>query len=355
MQKKFDDSQKWVYGQSVMDDRVTLETVAKEAGVSQSTVSRVLNQPSKVNARTRRDVYAALDRHGYQPRGQIRNEEERKHIIGVAIHDFHLSLFADLFRALEEELSPSTYDLMIINMHGERDVHAFFREHTEYRDKIDALIAFSASLEREGADYLESIGMPVVLMQGRCQHAKSISTNNFLGGHDAAAHLLACGYVRPAFVGWNRRDHRLTARYSGFRTALEETGIDVASLATSYQPLSVEGGYAAAEELFSGSGTPPDSVFFACDSMAVGGLRYLRRAGIQVPGTVGVIGFDDIEAASAVGLTTMKQFIDRKAHMAISYLIARLEGAQREVDFEEVSISPLLVQRETTELRRTRN
>ncbi|MFP4509974.1 MAG: LacI family DNA-binding transcriptional regulator [Spirochaetaceae bacterium] len=338
-----------------MDDRVTLETVAKEAGVSQSTVSRVLNQPSKVNERTRRDVYAALDRHGYRPRAQVRDTDARKYIIGVAIHDFHLSLFADLFRALEDELSPSTYDLMIINMRGERDVHAFFRNHSEYRDKIDALIAFSATLEREGADYLESIGMPVVLMQGRCQHAKSISTNNFLGGHDAAAHLLACGYQKPAFVGWRRRDHRLTARYSGFRTALEEAGIDAATLATSYKPLSVEGGYAAAEELFSGPATPPDSIFFACDSMAIGGLRYLRRAGVQVPGSVGVIGFDDIEAASAVGLTTMKQFIDRKAHMAISYLLSRLEGAEREVDFEEVSISPLLVQRETTEMRKNRD
>lgn len=337
-----------------MDDRVTLETIAKEAGVSQSTVSRVLNQPSMVNARTRKDVYAALDRHGYQPRAQLRDPETRKHIIGVAIHDFHLSVFADLFRALEEELSPSSYDLMIINMHGERDVHAFFRQHTEYRDKIDALIAFSASLEQDGADYLESIGMPVVLMQSRCRHAKSISTNNFLGGHDAAAHLLECGYSRPAFVGWTRRDHRLTARYSGFRTALEEAGIHVETLPVVYEPLSVDGGYAAVEQLFNTSGERPDSVFFACDSMAIGGLRYLRRSGVRVPEEVGVIGFDDIEAASAVGLTTMKQFIDRKAHMAISYLLARLEGEVREIDFEEVSISPLLVRRETTEMRKTR-
>ena len=329
-----------------MEDRVTLETIARDAGVSQSTVSRVINQPALVNARTRRQVYAAIEKHGYTPQGVGRATSERKHVIGVAIHDFHLSVFADLFRALEDELAPSSYDLLIINMRGERDVYRYFRERVEYRDKIDALIAFSVELDRDGAEFFRSINMPVVLMQSRCSYAKSISTNNFLGGHDAAVHLLDCGYRRLGFVGWEKRDHRLTGRYSGFRSAIEEAGTATSNLPVAHAALSVEGGFEATEALLKTGGV--DGIFYACDSMAIGGLRYLRRHGICVPDHVGVIGFDDIEAASAVGLTTMQQFIEKKAGMGIEYLLGRLEGRIRETEHEEVSVSPRLVQRETT-------
>lgn len=329
-----------------MEDRVTLETIARDAGVSQSTVSRVLNQPALVNARTRQQVYAAIEKYGYAPQGVGRAANERKHVIGVAIHDFHLSVFADLFRALEDELAPSSYDLMIINMRGERDVYRYFRERVEYRDKIDALIAFSVELDRDGAEFFRSINMPVVLMQSRCSYAKSISTNNFLGGHDAAVHLLERGYRRIGFIGWEKRDHRLTARFSGFRTALEEAGIDTADMRSAFSTLSVEGGYEATEALLESDKL--DGIFYACDSMAIGGLRYLRRHGVRVPDDIGVVGFDDIEAASAVGLTTMQQFIEKKASMGIEYLLGRLEGRIRETEHEEVSVSPRLVQRETT-------
>ena len=330
-----------------MDERITLDRIAEEAGVSTSTVSRVMNQPSLVNANTRRQVYAALDKHGYVPRGESREHTEQKFIIGVAIHDFHLSVFADLFRALEEELAPSTYDLLIINMRGERDVARYFREHTEYRRKIDALIAFSVSLDEDGALFFDSINMPVVLMQSRCHYAKSISTNNYLGGHDATAYLVERGYRRIGFVGWQPRDHRLTARYSGYRSALEQSGIDPDLVSPVHTSLSVDGGYEATKRILVDSDL--DAVFFACDSMAIGGLRYLRgEAGIAVPESFGVIGFDDIEAASAVGLTTMRQFIERKANMAIQYLLGRLDGRIREIDHEEVSVSPRLVERETT-------
>lgn len=330
-----------------MDERVTLDKVAEEAGVSPSTVSRVMNQPTMVNAKTRKAVYAALDKHGYVPRGESRAQSEQKYIIGVAIHDFHLSVFADLFRALEEELDASSYDLLIINMRGERDVARYFREHTEYRRKIDALIAFSVSLDEDGARFFESMNLPVVLMQSRCHHAKSISTNNFLGGHDATAHLLDSGYRRIGFVGWETRDHRLSARYSGYRSALEQAGIDPDLNATAYAPLSASGGYEATKRIMQEG--EPDAIFFACDSMAIGGMRYLRgEADIAVPESFGIVGFDDIEAASAVGLTTMRQFIERKANMAITYLLGRLSGRIREIDHEEVSVSPRLVKRETT-------
>jgi len=347
LRKEVDSFRRWVYARSVMPEKVTLETIAREAGVSTSTVSRVLNQPGLVNSETRRDVYAALDKHGYIPQADSRAVQERKHVIGVAIHDFHLSVFADLLRAVEDELTNTPYDALIINMRGERDAYRFFREHTEYRRKIDALLAFSVDLSSAGAQFLESLNLPVVLLQARCRHAKSISTNNFLGGHDAAGHLLSRGYRRIAFVGWDRReDQRLRGRYAGYRNALEEHELQPEEELAEFDQLSVDGGYEATARLF--QRVRPDSVFYACDSMAIGGLRYFREHRIGVPEEVGVMGFDDIEAASAVGLTTMRQFIETKARMAVDHLMGRLEGEIRETDHEEVSISPKLVVRATT-------
>ncbi len=324
----------------MVTDRATIKVVAEEAGVSPATVSRVLNQPALVKPATRNAVYSAMERHKYVPPATSRTPQEPLGIIGVVAHDVHLAVTGDLIRDLSERVAEFGCNLLVINTRGERDLARFFRDNTHFRRQIDGLIAFSMDLDEEGAELFRSLDLPLVVMQARSPATKSISTNNFLGGHDATEFLISRGYERIAFVGWEKEDVRLRGRLAGYRSVMTQNEQVV------LRPLSEMGGYAAAAELF--KETPPEAVFFACDAMALGGLRYFREHGISVPEDVGVVGFDDIAAAELVGLTTMQQFIQLKAELALAYLRDRIAGVITQPENDELSITPRIVVRRTT-------
>lgn len=321
------------------NDRVTILTVAEDAGVSPATVSRVLNQPNLVKPATRDAVYAAMKRHNYVPPASARTPQEQLGIIGLVVHDVHLAVTKDLIRELSDTVTAAGFNLLVINTGGQRDLATFFRDNSRYRRQVDALIAFSMDVDEAGAEVFRSLDLPLVVMQARSPATKSISTNNYLGGHDATEYLLSRGYRRIAFVGWDTGDARIRGRLAGYRSVISDE-------ITAFRPLSEDGGYEATEELFRRD--RPDAIFFACDEMALGGLRYLREQRLVVPDGVGVVGFDDIEIARVIGLTTMQQFIGRKAEIAIEYLKARLSGELPQPLADELSVTPRIVVRDTT-------
>jgi DNA-binding LacI/PurR family transcriptional regulator len=313
--------------------------------VSPATVSRVLNQPDLVKPATRDAVYSAMERHRYVPPATSSMPQEQLGVIGLAVHDVHLAVTREIIRDLSDHVTQAGFNLLVINTAGERDLERFFRDHTHYRRQLDALIAFSMDLEESGAELFRDLDLPLVVMQARSPATKSISTNNYLGGHDATEYLLSRGYQRIAFVGWEKEDPRLRGRLAGYRSVVVQEGL------TAFRPLSEEGGYEATAELFAPDRRAeqcPDAIFFACDAMALGGLRFLRDHNIAVPEEVGVVGFDDIEAAKLVGLTTMEQFIAKKAEIAITYLKGRLSGELTQPQNDELSITPRIVVRGTT-------
>jgi len=329
-----------------MAKKVTIHDIASLACVSPSTVSRVMNHPGIVNGKTREAVFNAIEQLEYIPQAAIQSEPEKKSIIGLAVPDINLPMLGGIIRDLNSELAATEYDLLLINMKGERLVSRFFIENTNYRKKIDAIIIFSAVMDEASVDYFRAINVPVVIIQNRCSKEKSISTNNYLGAFDAVKYLISRKYEKIAFIGWEPEDGHLNDRFYGYKNALEKAGIVFDPEMAVYASLNVEGGFSATKNLF--KKVKPDAIFYACDSMAFGGYKYFAETGISIPGDVGVIGFDDYEMASVVGLTTMKQFIGVKSRMAVSYLLDRLSGRIKTPNAEEVCITPRLVVRGST-------
>jgi len=329
-----------------MSERVRISDIAERAGVSIATVSRVLNEPERVRAATRDDVYAAMRTLNYVPPAVRRDPETLSHIIGVFAPNLLLDSVTELVRAVETELANSTFDLLLVNMRGERDFGSFINKHPHILKKIDAAIVFSADISERAVAYMKSADIPLVLMQARSQLVRSLSNNNFLGGQDAATHLLECGYRRIAFVGWEPWDDHVADRLAGFKSSLARFGLTLEESDTVYAPLSAAGGYDGTVRLLEGS--IPEAVFYACDIMAIGGLKRFREIGVTVPEQVGVMGFDDLSIAAAVGLTTMRQYFSKKAQMIVEYLLGRLSGEIRTDQPEELQISPGLVVRDTT-------
>ncbi|MFP4152736.1 MAG: LacI family DNA-binding transcriptional regulator [Alkalispirochaeta sp.] len=329
-----------------MSERVRISDVAERAGVSIATVSRVLNEPERVRAATREQVYTAMRALDYVPPTVRRDPETLSHIIGVFAPNMLLDSVIELVRAVETELADTSFDVLMVNMRGNRDFAAFINEHPHILKKVDAAIVFSADISERAVAYMKSADVPLVLLQSRSKLVRSLSNNNFLGGQDAATHLLECGYRRLAFVGWEPWDDHVADRFAGFRSALIRFGISLDENDTVYAPLSAAGGYDATIRLLERDA--PDAVFYACDIMAIGGLKRFREIGLSVPGQIGVMGFDDLSIAAAVGLTTMRQYFSKKAEMIVEYLLGRLSGEIRRDEPEELQISPELVVRDTT-------
>jgi len=331
-------------------EKVTINTIAEEAGVSPSTVSRVLNKPNLVQEKTRSAVNAALKKFNYVPQTvhKEREDDVRQYTIGLAIHNPKLEVVSDLIREIETKLDllGGQSDLLIINMRGEKNLGKFFREHAFYRHKIDALIAFSVSLNLEDAHYIQAQNIPVVMLHSRCIGAKSISTNNFQGAVDAVTYLFSRGYERIGFVGWDVKDNRLLDRYAGYVEALNRQGKKIEENHVAHDELSVNGGYEATKRLLADADL--DAIFFACDSMAVGGMKYCNEHSIAIADELGIVGFDGLELAEVMGLTTMNQFIDVKAEMSISYLMQYIKGEILEPQINELFITPRIVVRSTT-------
>lgn len=332
-----------------MTSKVTMEEIAREAGVSTSTVSRVLNLPERVRLDTRERVYAVMRRLNYLPQTTRRDPETLSYIIAVFAPNLLLDSVTELVRAIEEELSSREFDLLLVNMRGERDFGRFFSSHSYLRKKIDAAVVFSADVTEQAAEYLASAGIPVVLMQERSRFVRSVSNNNFLGGMDATRHLISCGYRRIAFVGWEPGDGHVIDRLSGYRAALQRGGLPFREEDVVHGSLSTQGGSEATETLLDRG--RPDAIFFATDVLAVGGLRVLRNRGIPVPEEIGVVGFDDLRVAEALDLTTMRQFFDSKARMVVNYLVSRIRMELAEDRIEELQVTPRLVERKTTRSR----
>jgi LacI family transcriptional regulator len=127
---------------------------------------------------------------------------------------------------------------------------------------------------------------------------------------------------------------------------MEKANLGFQADMTAFSALSVEGGYEATARLFEEAA--PDGIFYACDSMAYGGYRYFLEQEIRIPADLGIVGFDDLEFSSVLGLTTMKQYIQNKVKIAVSYLLDRLSGNIETPSNEEISITPKLVIRSST-------
>lgn len=323
---------------------ISIKDIAEKAGVGVSTVSRTLNSPHLVKKETKEKVFSVIRECGYIY--FRRKKTETNYIIGLAVPNTKINFIAELVRAIEDELMNTPYDLILFNMRMKRKISRYFRENITLRKKVDALIIFSASMDDESVYYFRALNIPVVLLQTRCEREKSISTNNYQGAFDAVKFLIERGYKKIGFIGWTPEDEHLTDRFHGYKNAIEKFRLNYSKELADFSTLSVKGGYEATSRLFERSS--PEAIFYACDSMAYGGYQYFIKNGLKIPEDIGIVGFDDLEFSSVIGLTTMRQYIRVKVKLAISYLLDRLSGKIQTPSQEEISITPKLIVRSST-------
>jgi LacI family transcriptional regulator len=311
---------------------LTLEEVARLAGVSRSTVSRVINNHPNVRQKTRDKVWQAIRQSGYQPNVVARSlVTNRTQIISMVIPEAVTNLFTDPFFPLllcgtTEACNAHHYQLMLslftASAHFQETYQRILRN-----GYIDGAIVASTSLDDSLIPNLLQDRVPFVSV-GRHpdKRVHYVDSDNAGGARMAMEHLIRLGHRRIATITGRLDIVSGYDRLQGYRQALEARGIPADDALIANGDFTERGGVTAMQELLAAE---PTAVFVANDSMAVGALRALRAADLRVPQDVAVVGFDDIPIASAIdpALTTVRQPIERLGGMAVEILLSVLEAS----------------------------
>ena len=329
--------------------QVTVYEVAENAGVSIATVSRVLNSPEKVNEATRARVLATIDRLGFVPKAEAAARARKDHgRIGVLAPFFTLPSFVERLRGVANALDDSPYELAIYNVDSSARRDGYLASLPVTR-RLDGLIIMALPFDQAAADRLFNHHLETVLIEFSQEPFSSIRIDDRAGGRLAGEYLLGRGHRRCAFVGDadlpDYAIHTSDWRLEGYREALAEGGVILPGEYVALAPHSRENARLLAHRLLD-LPEPPTAIFAASDNQAVGVLKAARERGLSMPKELAVMGFDDVDIADFIGLTTIRQPLEESGRVAVDLLLSRVANPARPV--QRVRLPLTLIERETT-------
>jgi len=328
--------------------QVTVYEVAEHAGVSIATVSRVLNSPEKVNEATRARVLATIDRLGFVPKAEAAARARKDHgRIGVLAPFFTLPSFVERLRGVANALDDSPYELAIYNVDSSARRNGYLASLPVTR-RLDGLIIMALPFDQTTALRLANHQLETVLIEFSQEPFSNIRIDDRAGGRMVAEYLLQQGHRRCAFVGDTDLPdfaiHTSDWRLEGYRDALAAAGVILSDEYVALAPHSRENARLLGHRLFD-LAEPPTAIFAASDNQALGVLKAARERRLSVPKELAVIGFDDVDIADYVGLTTIRQPLEESGRVAVDLLLARLVDPSRPP--QHIRLPLTLVRRET--------
>ena len=306
--------------------------MAARAGVGVGTVSRVLNDSPGVSEDTRARVQAVMDELGYRPSPTARNLSlGRTQTLGVVAPFFTSPSVVERLRGIDDVIGRSGYDLTLFNVETPDQRHDAIARFAR-RHRLDGVAIISLPLRDAEVRALNRDGLPAVLIDVHHRSLPHVAIDDVRGGRLAGEHLLAAGHERVAFIGdladnpfgFSSSERRLR----GLREALGAAGLIVADEHVKRAPYGREAAGRLTRELLQ-LRRPPTAIFAASDVQAFGVMDAAARAGLTIPGDLSVVGFDDIELAAAIGLTTVRQPLRESGRRGAALLLRALEGVGR--------------------------
>ena len=305
---------------------VTIRDVARLAGVSVATVSRVLNASAPVRDATRTRVLEVALELRFSPNSAARSlSRQRAGALGVILPDLYGEFFSELLRGIDQEAQRANHSLLVSSSHHDsRGIEAAVRA---MRGRVDGLMVMAPDVSAPLLAAVLPEGVPAVLLNGPAVDADvdEITVDNFGGARAMSRHLVGLGHVRIGFIAGAARNHEACERERGYREALREAALPCDAALEVRGDFTEDGGWHGARALLA-LDEPPSVIFAANDAMAVGALSALREAGVAVPADVAVVGFDDIPVARFLNppLTSVRVGIAALGERAAALLLAAL-------------------------------
>lgn len=310
---------------------VNILDIAHYAGVSVSTVSRVLNKHPDVSLATRQKVLGVIEEHNYIPNNSARNlKRESMRAVGVIIKGFSNPFFLSMLTIIQEELEKDGY-LMILHQVEPRE-DEFVAAVSLCKEKKPQGLIFMGGYFKHNRAVLGKLDVPFVMltitMQNDMDREKfsSVTIDDMMAAYNTTQHICIHGHREIAVIGSTRDDISISRlRIEGYLNALQNYGIAPDEKKIAYAgDFSSKAGYDATQALL--QKTQFTCLFCISDSLALGSIRAIYDAGMRVPKDISVVGFDGIEAGrySIPSLATVKQPEARMAHKSVEILLNRL-------------------------------
>ncbi|MGD2206341.1 MAG: LacI family DNA-binding transcriptional regulator [Anaerolineae bacterium] len=312
-------------------EKLTIRQIAKLAGVSRSTVSRVLNDHPNVSPETRERVLHVVAETGFRPDPIARSLSSRRaDIIGLVVPLSIQSLFEDpffprLMQGISQGCNRHDYTLTLFLLHTLEEEEKLYPRISR-RQFLDGVIVTAT---RSGDPFIPKLlanRIPFVL-HGRHEDPRVsfVEVDNVTGAHTAVTHLVRQGRRRIALITGPRGSLAAEDRERGYLNALRERRVRTDDALIIHGDFTETSGYEAMQRLLAHE---PDAVFVASDSMALGAMRALREVQKRVPDEVAIVGFDDMPQAATADppLTTIRQPIQRAGVLAVEMLIDILKN-----------------------------
>jgi LacI family transcriptional regulator len=322
--------------------------VAREAGVSSMTVSRVINSKGDVSEATRERVLAAIERLDYRPSGIARGlATQRTGTLGLVVPDVANPFFADVARGVEHGAYAEGYNVFLCNTEEDPERELVVLKSLAEK-RVDGLMLCSSRLPEDRLQSVLTQHPRVVLVNRRLEgdRVRSVLVDDERGGRLATELLIGAGHRKIGYLSGPRVSHSGRERGIGYRAALEAAGVNPDSAwVRPCQPM-VAGGQAAACELLAAH---PEITALFCynDLVAVGALQACAELGRRVPDDLAVVGYDDVPLAALVtpALTTCRVARYELGSQTVGLLLDQINDCPEECD--EIVLAPELVVRKS--------
>ncbi len=307
----------------------TIGDVARRAGVGRGTVSRVINDRPNVDPGTRARVHAAIAELDYVPSPTARRLSlGRTQTIGVVVPYMTTPSVVERLRGIDAALVVAGYDMIVFNIETVERRDAVLRL-VPRRERVDGLLIVSVRPRPDEVERIRAANLPLVLIDVEQADVASVIVDDIAGGRLAAEHLIGLGHRRIAFLGDPPRlplgfvaSH---LRLQGVALALAEAGIVLppGRIATGEHGRETA---AALTARLMAEAEPPTAIVCASDTQAFGAMEALRSLGLDVPGDVSIVGYDDVELAGYLALSTIHQPLAESGRRAVERLLAAING-----------------------------
>ncbi|MDT0156043.1 LacI family DNA-binding transcriptional regulator [Microbacterium sp. ARD32] len=310
---------------------VSIDEVARLAGVSTATVSRALSGRGHVSPASRERVHSAAESLGYVVSSRASSlASGRTRNVGVIVPYLDRWFFSTVLSGATSALMRAGYDITLYNITADAAVrHEVFSTFLR-RQRVDAVVAVSIELDADETGQLLDLGLPVIAIGGPNPRLRTLTVDDTAVARLATEHLLALGHHDIAHIGaspeFDMDFHIPTQRRLGFEQALADAGIAPNPAFLEPADFTVDGGFRAAKQLLGRPGPRPTAIFAASDEMAIGAILAARDLGFRVPQDLSIVGIDGHELGEFFQLTTVDQFPLGQGERAARAILAQLEG-----------------------------
>jgi DNA-binding LacI/PurR family transcriptional regulator len=327
---------------------ITIHDVARAAGVGVGTASRALSGKAHVTDATRAHVMAVAGRLGFHPSPIARAfSRGRSQTIEIIMPLFTRHFYVEVLRGIEEAIGTTDYSLLVRTIERNTDRDRLVKR-PRMRGRVDGALLVSLRPTRGMLERFAEADVAVVLVDVEHPRLSSVAVDHEAAAKLAIRHLLELGHRRIALIDHPEDPFMPVypdSRHRGYRSALAEAGLEARSQYERVTDYSPEAGAAAMDELLRLK-EPPTAVFAGSDSQALGVLDVARQHGVSVPEDLAVVGYNDVEIAPYLGLTTVQIPMRELGRRGIELLLRTLEDPQAPV--EHVRLPARLVVRRTT-------